>query len=230
MDDRRPWSLPPVGGDGGSPALTRICALAVSRLAVTGAGVSLVRRPDVPNEQSLAAASDPIVARLEELQLTVGEGPGIAAAAAGVPVLVPDLAVALARWPAFAPAAVAAGAGAVFSFPLALGAIRLGSLDCYRDAPGELRPDQVGDALTLADAAFAVVLAEAAGHEADDLGWISDIHAEVHQACGIVRYEMKIPIEAALMRIRAYAYVHDVPISEVARRIVDRQLSLNAEQ
>jgi hypothetical protein len=231
MDDRRrSWSLPPVDGDGSAPALTRICALAVTRLAVTGAGVSLIRRPDLPSEQSLAWASDPVAARLEDLQLTVGEGPGLAATAAGTPVLVPELAGTLARWPAFAPAALAAGVAAVFSFPLVLGAIRLGSLDCYRDTPGELGPDEVGDALVLAEAAFAAVLGAVAGHAPDDLGWISDIHAEVHQACGIVMYELKITIDMALMRIRAYAYVHDLPISVVARQIVDRHLSLNAEQ
>jgi hypothetical protein len=231
MDDRRPaWSLPPIDGDDGSPALTRICALAVSRLAVTGVGVSLVRRPDLPNEQSLAWASDPVAARLEDLQLTVGEGPGLAAVASDTPVLVPELAAAVGRWPAFAPAALVVGAAAVFSFPLVLGAIRLGSLDCYRDTPGELRPDQVSDALVLAEAAFAAVLTEAAGHDPDDLGWISDIHAEVHQACGIVMYELKITIDVALMRIRAYAYVNDLPIGVVARQIVERQLSLNTEQ
>jgi hypothetical protein len=229
MDDR-PWQSPPVGGDDGSPALAWVCARAVSRLAVTGAGVSLVRRSDLPSEQSLAWASDPVAARLEELQLTVGEGPGLAAAASGHPVLVPDLAAALARWPAFAPAALAEGVAAVFSFPLVLGAIRLRSLDCYRATPGELGPGQVGDALMLVDAAFAAVLSEAAGHEPDDLGWLSDIHAEVHQACGIVMYDLKITIEMALMRIRAYAYVHDVPISAVARQIVERELSLDAEQ
>jgi hypothetical protein len=216
--------------DGGSPALTRICALAVARLAVTGAGVSLIRRLNAPNEQQLAWASDPVAARLEDLQLTVGEGPGVAAVASGAPVLVPELAVAVARWPAFAPAALAAGAAAVFSFPLVLGAIRLGSLDCYRATQGELGPDQVSDALVLAEAAFAAVLAAVAGHEPDDLGWISDIHAEVHQACGIVMYELKITIDMALMRIRAYAYANELPISVVASQIVNHQLSLNTEQ
>ena len=118
----------------------------------------------------------------------------------------------------------------MFSFPLVLGAVRLGSLDCYRDKPGDLGRDQLGDGLTLADAAFAVVLAEAAGHEPDDLDWISDIHAEVHQACGIVMYDLKITIDMALLRIRAYAYAHDLPISEEARQIVDRRLSLNGER
>jgi hypothetical protein len=229
MDDHS-WSSPPVDGDGGSPALNRICALAVTRLAVTGAGVCLIRRSAAPDEQSLAWASDPLATRLEDLQLTVGEGPGLIAATSGAPVLVPDLVAALARWPAFAPAALASGAAAVFSFPLVMGAIRLGSLDCYRDTTGELGPGQISDALALAEAAFAAVLAEVAGHDPDDLDWISDLHAEVHQACGIVTYELGIPVEMALMRIRAHAYAQDLPISVVARQIVNRQLSLNAEQ
>jgi hypothetical protein len=229
MEDRRQRlrSLLAVDGDGGSSALARIGALAVSRLAVTGAGVTLIRRPGGPGGQQLAWAGDVVAARLEDLQLTVGEGPGLAAAASDAPVLVPELAAAQARWPAFTAGALAAGVAAVFAFPLVLGAIRLGSLDCYRTTPGPLSPDQVGDALVLAEAAFAAVLGAVAGHDPNDLGWISDVHAEVHQACGMVMYQLKITIEEALLRIRAYAYAHDLPIGAVARQIVNRQLSLS---
>jgi hypothetical protein len=232
MEDRRQRlrSLLTVDGDSGSSALVRICALAVSELAVTGVGVTLIRRPDGAGGQLLAWASDPVATRLEDLQLTVGEGPGLAAAASDAPVLVPELAAAQARWPAFTAGALAVGAAAMFAFPLVLGAIRLGSLDCYRTTPGQLSPDQVSDALVLAEAAFAAVLAAVAGHAPDDLGWISDVHAEVHQACGMVRYQLKITMEAALLRIRAHAYAHDLPIGVVAAQIVNRQLSLDAGQ
>lgn len=216
--------------DDGSSAMTRICGLAVSRLGVTGAGVSLVRRPAGLSEQQLVYASDRVAARLEDLQFTVGEGPGLVAVISGVPVLVPELVVAQGRWPAFAAGAAAAGVAAVFSFPLVLGAISLGSLDCYRDVPGRLSPTQISDALVLAEAAFEAVVAEVAGHAPDDLGWISDIHAEVHQACGMVMYELKITIEMALLRIRAYAYANDLPVGVVARQIVDRELSLRADR
>ncbi len=229
-EDRRQRlrSLLAVSADGGSSALDRICALAVSELAVTGAGVALVRRP--AGGSLLAYASDAVSARLEELQLTVGEGPALVAFASDAPVLVPELAAAQARWPAFVAGALAAGVAAVFAFPLVLGAIRLGSLECYRTTPGGLSADQVSDALVLADATFEAVLAAVAGHDPDDLGWISDIHAEVHQACGMVMYQLKITIEAALLRIRAHAYANDLSIGLVARQIVSRQLSLNTEQ
>lgn len=232
MENRRQRlrALLAVDGNSGSSALARIGALAVSRLNVTGAGITLIRRPDGPGRQQLAWASDAIATRLEDLQLTVGEGPGLAAAASDAPVLVPGLAAAQTRWPAFTAGALADGAAAVFAFPLVLGAIRLGSLECYRITPGPLSPDQVSDALVLADAAFAAVLGAVAGHDPNNLTWISDVHAEVHQACGMVMYQLKISIEEALLRIRAYAYAYDLPVGVVARQIVDRRLTLRTGQ
>ncbi|HEY7593990.1 MAG TPA: ANTAR domain-containing protein [Actinophytocola sp.] len=211
--------------------LARLCVLTRSELAVSGAGVSLIDRPGGPNRlQRLAQASDPIGARLEDLQLTVGEGPGVDAVTSGAAVLVPNLTVAAPRWPAYAPGALAAGVSAVFAFPLALGSIRLGSLDCYRTTAGELTGLQVGSGLTLAELAFEAVISEIAEHAHDDLGWISDIHAEVHQASGIVMYEHGVSIHAALLRIRGYAYANSLPITEVARRIVERDLLLEEEE
>lgn len=215
--------------DGHSSTVARVCALAVSQLEVSSAGVTLVdREQSSPPQQRLVWAGDEVVARLEDLQLTVGEGPGLTAAVSGAAVLVPDLAMAGSRWPAFVPEALAAGAVAVFAFPLALGTIRMGSLDCYRTSAGPLTATQIATALVLSEMALEAVLTEAAGHGSDDLGWISDIHAEVHQASGIVMYDHGVSIEEALLRIRGYAYVHDLPVSVVAQRIVDRQLWLEA--
>lgn len=218
--------------DHGQPAtLTRICALAVSELVVTGAGVTLMDRPGAPDaQQRLARASDTVAAGLEDLQLTVGEGPGLSAVTAGTPVLVPDLAVATARWPAFAPGALALGAAAVFAFPLQLGVIGLGSLDCHRATAGPLSPPQAVDGLVLAEMAFEAVLDEIAGHPPDDLDWISDIHAEVHQASGMVMTQLDISMREALLRIRGHAYANNLALAVVAHRIVDGQLMLGAQE
>ncbi|ONI90580.1 hypothetical protein ALI144C_02545 [Actinosynnema sp. ALI-1.44] len=217
--------------DGLPPALTRICGLAVSELVVTGAGVTLMHRPGTPDaQQRLARATDAVAVGLEDLQLTVGEGPGLSAVTAGAPVLVPDLAVAGARWPAFTPGALALGVAAVFAFPLQLGVIGLGSLDCHRAATGSLSPPQAVDGLVLAELAFESVLDEIAGRPPEDLGWISDIHAEVHQASGMVSNQLGISMREALLRIRAHAYAHDLPLATVARQIVDRQLLLGAQE
>jgi len=217
-------------GDHRVGALNRICALAVLELEVTGVGVTLVGRSGaIEAHQRLVHASDTVAARLEDLQLTVGEGPGLTAVISGAPVLIPDLAAARSRWPAFCPDAQRAGAEAMFAFPLTLGAITLGSLDCYRTTTGGLSTYHVAAALMLAEMAFEALLAEVAGHAPDDLGWISDIHAEVHQATGMVSYQLGVSVQAALLRIRAYAYAHELAVAIVARRIVDRSLLLDNE-
>ena len=61
----------------------------------------------------------PVAMEVEELTLTLGEGPGVDALTDG-PVMVADLAAhdCQRRWPAFAPAAVGAGIRAMFALPL----------------------------------------------------------------------------------------------------------------
>lgn len=219
-----------VNGNHNVGALTRICSLAVLELQVTGVGVTLVSRAGAPDaQQRLVHASDAVAARLEDLQLTVGEGPGLAAVTSGAPVLVPDLSAARSRWPAFCPDAQSVGVAAMFAFPLTLGTIALGSLDCYRGTVGALSSSHVASALMLAEMAFEALLAEVTGHAPDDVGWIADIHAEVHQASGIVMYQLGITMQAALLRIRAYAYAHELAVAVVAQRIVDRSLVLDPE-
>jgi hypothetical protein len=67
-------------------------------------------------------------------------------------VLEPDLAdPATARWPAFAPRAVQAGARAVFGFPLRTGGARVGALNLYCDRPSHLSNDQHAAALVMAE-------------------------------------------------------------------------------
>ena len=63
-----------------------------------------------------------------------------------------------ARWPGFSPAAYEAGARAVFAYPLALGAAKLGVLLLYGDRAGGLDADARATALRLADGAFFALL------------------------------------------------------------------------
>jgi hypothetical protein len=90
-------------------------------------------------------------------------------------VLEPDLAdPATPRWVAFTPPAVAAGARAVFGFPLRVGGVRLGALNLYRDRPGPLRDGQHADALVMADVAARWVLDVQAGPPPGGLAkWLS---------------------------------------------------------
>lgn len=214
--------------------MSRICDGCVSELNVSGAGATVLTylHEDGQNHDTrrgLVHASNEVSAGLEDLQLTVGEGPCLDTFASGGPVLVPDLAQASDRWPAFTSQARQLGAAAVFSFPLQLGVIRLGSLDCYRDWTGPLGQPAVADALILADLATQALVDEMDGHAVDDLGWLADPHAEIHQASGMVQVQLNTTTDAALLRLRAHAYAHDLSLSHVARQVVARELRFDTE-
>ena len=164
----RLWAVLVDAARGGAVAVDHVCAAAVSVAGVDSAAVA-VTLDATPRE--LVYATDRTASELEDLTLTLGEGPCVDATTGG-PVLVADLTVPECRnrWPVFAPAAVLAGAGAVFALPLRVGGIRLGVLDLYRARAGDLGAEQLADALVLADTACAVLLDDATrrGVDLDD--------------------------------------------------------------
>jgi diguanylate cyclase (GGDEF)-like protein len=123
----------------------------VDVLPVTSAGVTLISAGRAPR---YIAASDKSALRYEQLQSELGQGPCLSAYESGEAVAVPDLAADV-RFPLFAPPAVEAGLGAVFTFPLRAGEGGLGALDLYRESAGELDSHDMGVAQTLADVAAA---------------------------------------------------------------------------
>lgn len=212
------------------PMPERLCRVCAEAIGVDGAGLSLMT--DQLHRETIGA-SDDVAARIEELQLTLGEGPCIDAFTTGQPVLAPDLdeRIAVTRWPGFTPGAVEAGARAVFGFPLGLGAARVGALDLYRGAPGELAEDEITDALLLAELATADILGAptipledpATDWGAEDL---RGRHAIVHQATGMLMIQLDVTIEEAFVRLRAYAFANDRRLPDVAADVVARRLRI----
>lgn len=219
-----------------SSRMSLICARCVSELSVAGAGATVLSYPDNGDSndggphRGLVYATNDVSSGLEDLQLTVGEGPCLDTFSTGGPVLIANLAYETDRWPGFTPGARALGAVAVFSFPLQVGVIRLGSLDLYRDTTGSLSGAQMTDALVLADLATQAVLHELDGHPTQDLGWLADPHTEIYQASGMLQVQLGTTTDAALMRLRAHAYLNEIPLAEVAGQVVRRELRFTPEQ
>jgi hypothetical protein len=204
----------------------------VAAVEVTGAWLSAARDVEAGH---LIWVTDDVSEQLAELQLTLGEGPSLDVAASGGLVLASDLADAEygRRWPAFAPAALQVGATAIFAFPLRIGAIRAGVLGLYRKQPGSLSTSQLGDALTFADAATLLMLDgqdQAAGDPGTGPGGqpagLALHRAEIDQATGMLTEQLGVDMADAFVRMRAYAYVNDVRLTDVARDIVARRLRL----
>jgi ANTAR domain len=223
-------------GHGRRVSVVDVCAVAVRSAQLSGAWLAAARNgePDF-----VMCVTDLVSEQLPELQLTLGEGPCHDVLASAAPVLAGDLGDGefSRRWPAFTPAARQLGAGAVFTFPLIVGAIRAGVIGLYRGSAGPLSDRQLGDLLILADVATVMLLSSADGHGEDEGaagldGQAPDLalhRAEIDQATGMLTVQLGVPAAEAFARLRAYAYSQNRRLAEVAGDIVARRLRLHPD-
>ncbi|MFL5994668.1 MAG: GAF and ANTAR domain-containing protein [Streptomyces sp.] len=225
--------------------LIDVCTAAVAALPVGGAGMSAMSRDRASHP---LCSTDSVSQQLEELQLTLGEGPCVDAFVLGSSVLCPDLLAGelQRKWTVFADAALETGARAVFAFPLQTGAVGSGVLDLYSSSSVELDADEVADAMAFADTAtlllldariretgvpsdtgpFGTDVADTDAASFDDLG---GSRAEIDQATGILTVQLGIGVEEAFIRLRAYAYARGTRISVVAADVVAHRLRFPQE-
>ncbi len=217
-------------GDGGTlPEL--LCQDACRRLPVDLAGICVMNGS---GGIELTVGSDAAAERLEELQLTMGEGPCMDAFETSRVALYPDFDGGGERWPAYAAAARSQGVRSMFSFPLRIGGIRLGVLDLFATAPARLTEDELTLALHYVDAAVLILLhlqaqgSFAPGDAADPPRQPADLafreHTEIHQATGMVAVQAGVGLASALVLLRAHAFSTDRPLSEVALDVLERRL------
>jgi transcriptional regulator with GAF, ATPase, and Fis domain len=203
----------------------QVCRAYVRGLDVDGAAISL--QTASTSSQTLCA-TDATAELLEELQFSLGEGACVEAAVTGRPVLVADMhhSTEVRRWPTFAAAVVERSeVGALFAVPFQWGTVNLGVLDLYRTTPGSLSAAQLRDAMSAADMAALMFLG--ARTDPGNGEWLDQSvygRAEIHQATGMVLAQLGVSATDALARMRAYAFVEQRLLSDVAHDVVSRRL------
>jgi hypothetical protein len=130
---------------------------------------------------------------------------------------------------------------ALFALPLQWGAVNLGVLDLYRRTPGGLNEGQRRDALAAMDTAALMMLTlRTDPADTTDLagggdpgawagrdGWLEPMvagRAEIHQATGMVLAQLGVSADAALARMRGYAFAEQRLLIDVAHDVVARRL------
>lgn len=227
MTDRRQRIVARLVGDDDSGLHPeRLCEVCAEVTGVSGAGVMLMA--DDTNYRWMDT-HDPVTALIEQLQITLGEGPGVDAHLHGVPVFEPDLDDPdMLRWPAFSETAAEFGVRAVFGFPIRVGGVRLGALDLHSIHPGMLKTEQHLDALVLANVVAEAILLIQAGASpvqlAAELRSGADFENVVNQAAGMVAVQLNVSVGSGLVRLREFAFDRDRPLADVAREIVDRRV------
>jgi hypothetical protein len=217
-------------------------------------GVSIAVFADA-TKRSTIYASDPVAARIDELQFDLGEGPSFDAVSTSRATLIGDIGHAAPDlWPMFAEGVALTTARALFVFPLMMGAICVGVASLYRDSPGDLDNDDVDTGMATARSIagpslrHAVRLSEQEspngdgtidvaggattgldtnGESATDTGRAIELRRDIHQATGMVLAQLDISPTDAFSRIRAHAFSTNRTVQEVARDVLSRRLDFN---
>jgi hypothetical protein len=153
-------------------------------------------------------------------------------------------------WPGLVENADQLGVRSVFTFPLQIGVSRMGVLELYRTEAAELDDQQLAQALRLSDAVGYAMLSHAAvqrahGGDASGRTWAPPVmegarasgftdvtsstellRAVVHQATGMLSVQLSVPLDEALVRLRAFAFAQNRSIMDVSRDIVRRALRI----
>ena len=194
-------------------------------LDCAGAGVML---GDRQGDLRFVSTSDPVLDRLEKLQIEGDEGPCLLAYRTGEAVVASNLDDDP-RFPDFGPRAVEEGMHAVYSFPMHLQGETIGALNLYADHSGGLSDDEVSLGRTFADVAtiYVVHARDVEDHEELTAGLQKalDTRIVVEQAKGFLVARNRIEPRAAFDLLRRYARSHSTKVRQVALDIVEGRLA-----
>lgn len=198
--------------------MRQLCTTCVRDTGTDGGGVSVL---SAGGTSVSVLSTDSVSAVLEDLQILLGEGPCVEATSIGRPVFVPDLtdqgAEQNLRWPVFTSEARSAGAGAVFAFPIRVGAVSLGSVDLYRRLPGPLTAEQLTSGLQ----AVGDMGGQMLELTAPEMPGAPSYPMTVHQAAGMVMVQLGTSIEMAMTRLRASAFAEGMTMGDLAASVID---------
>ena len=215
------------------PALLpeRLARAAAAALPVDGAGVSLFFSS---SRRLPLGSSDAEAALAERLQFTVGEGPCLSAHATGRPVAADEATIRF-TWPLFYTELRARTAvRGIISLPLEDELHGFGALDLYLTEPGDVRSVALADALDVSREIVTVFRAtdRRASPRGDGPAWLDAPSAErrslVWQAMGFLNAGLGIQSPDALELLRAHAFAEGIDLEDLAARVLDREVPLEA--
>ena len=218
-----------------SARLELLCRNCVSAVAVDGGSIALVSSQ---GSRVGLGATDTMAAQLEEIQMTLGEGPYLDAVSSLSPVQVHNFADPAAdgaeRWPFLAKEAARLEVCAMFGFPVSLGDVPVGIVGLYRRKPGALSADHLGTTLTAVDDIAASLLdqdtwtevASRAPMEQEPPGRLGTGTPVVHQAAGMTMIQLDVTINEAMALLRATAFTEGKALADLALEVVERRRRL----
>lgn len=208
--------------------LHRLTERCVSLLGMTEAGVVLA---DSQGQLRALASSSERMHLIELIEVQRQDGPCLDCWRSGEAVREDHLTEATARWPHFAPAALEAGFGSVYAIPMRLRDERLGALNLFANGPrGLVAPDETL-AQALADVATIGILNERFIRQREEVSEQLQIafttRVVLEQAKGVVAQANSTDMDEAFALLRGYARHHNLLLSDVAKRVIARELAVD---
>lgn len=204
-----------------------LCSPLRAAVAMPGAVVSTLGSP---MGSETVCASTKLGARIDEIQIDLGEGPSWEALRTRLPVPASDLQVdGGALWPGTWAALRELDVGALFAFPLYVSTLGIGSIALYSMTARELSDADIERMSRLAAIVSSTLLRRALNRlDAPDDGARDEPYSrrEVHQATGMVAARNSIGVDDALLLLRGHAFAAGRPVRDVAADVIARRLDL----
>jgi AmiR/NasT family two-component response regulator len=110
----------------------------------------------------------------------------------------------------------------------------IGTLNLLRSDPGSAASEDLSAARAFADVATIGILHERTLREkdtlSDQLQTALNSRVTIEQAKGVISYTADVPIAEAFTLMRTYARTHGLRLSDVAARVVRREIQLRSPE
>jgi len=179
---------------------------------------------------ALAAATSPEMLEIEDLEMSLGQGPCLEAYQTGRQVTAADLGQCRDRWPQFVDRIGELGMRSAYAFPLRLRDDRIGALNLYWSAVGAGSPREISLGQALADTAAVGILQERAVFEAErrseQLQRALDSRIVIEQAKGMLAERRGLRPGEAFTVLRTHARSNNLKLREACRLLLVGELEL----
>ncbi|WP_394194067.1 ANTAR domain-containing protein [Microbacterium foliorum] len=200
-------------------------------LDASDAGILLA---DPAGDLELVASTSEATELVEVIQLAAEAGPCIECFLTGTAVSVPDIAAGSEKWPVFRQAALENGFASIEAIPMRLRNTTIGTLNLLRSDTGSPPPEDLSAARAFADVATIGILHERSLREQESLSsqlqTALNSRVMIEQAKGVVSFTAGVPIPDAFTLMRTFARDRGLRLSEVAERIVRRDIRLESPE
>jgi GAF domain-containing protein len=178
------------------------------------AGVILVHAKD---QVETVVATDPVIEKLDRIQLSTGEGPDLAALGDVLSVIVDDTTTDR-RWPAWAEMVARAGVRSLLNIRLYTTATVIGTLNLYSRNPHQFSAEDQTVAHVLARHAAVAI---SAARKEEHLWQAADTRTRIGQAQGILMERYELTADKAFAVLLRYSQDRNIKLRLVADQLVE---------